>query len=74
MKAAQFFFDGFVDDAVILNGRFPAHPADQPDRFHPQRMTFPGEMNLPGSLGVDRIGDRQAQARRPADIDARAMM
>jgi hypothetical protein len=37
-------------------------------------MTFPGEMNLPGSLGVDRIGDRQAQARRPADIDARAMM
>ena len=34
MKAPEFCLDRFVDDAVILDGRFPAHAADQTDCFH----------------------------------------
>ena len=34
MKTAELFTDKLVDDAVIFEGRLPAHPTDKPDRFH----------------------------------------
>jgi hypothetical protein len=34
MQAAQMCFDTFVDQTVIGNGGFPAHAAQQANRFH----------------------------------------
>ena len=34
MQPAEFGLDGFVDDAVVLQGGFPTHAADEADGFH----------------------------------------
>jgi hypothetical protein len=34
MKAAKSGFGKFIDDAIVLNGGFPAHPPDHADGFH----------------------------------------
>ncbi|MNP59252.1 hypothetical protein D3C76_1542340 [compost metagenome] len=40
MQTAKALFDAFVNQAVIRNGRFPAHSPYQADRFHIRSFMF----------------------------------
>src|SRR5215207_8084951 len=42
MKAAKFCFGCFVDDAVILNRRFPTHTTKQANCFHIYSLQIKG--------------------------------